>query len=52
MQALLRFHGLREKMPAIALSEGIWLGRYRHLNEEGDVIDEHRGRSVCRMLTH
>ena len=40
---------LRELMPILARHEGIWDGMYRYYDPQGDKIDEHSSRLVCRF---
>lgn len=40
---------LREAMPLLASQEGIWEGWYRYYDAEGNKIDEHRSRLICRF---
>ncbi len=40
---------LRSAMPLLARQEGVWEGWYRYFDENGNKIDEHRSRLVCRM---
>ena len=40
---------LTEKMPIIASNEGVWEGWYRHYDADGNKIDEHRSRLLCRF---
>jgi len=41
---------VKDNMPIIASNEGVWEGWYRFYNLEGDKIDEHRSRLLCRFL--
>ncbi len=41
---------LKESMPIISSSNGVWEGWYRHYDANGDKIDEHRSRLLCRFL--
>lgn len=41
--------GIRQAMPMLVRSEGIWDGTYRHYDASGDKIDEHHSRLVCRL---
>jgi hypothetical protein len=40
---------LKQAMPLLASQEGVWEGWYRYYDAEGDKIDEHRSRLVCRF---
>ena len=40
---------IRKAMPALARHEGIWEGRYRYVDAEGNKIDDHHARLVCRF---
>jgi len=40
---------LRSAMPLLARQEGIWEGWYRYFDAEGNKVDEHRSRLVCRL---
>jgi hypothetical protein len=40
---------IRKDMPLLARGEGIWDGFYRYYDGEGNKIDEHRSRLVCRF---
>ncbi len=37
-------------MPVFARQEGIWQGVYRHYDASGGKADEHKSRSICRVL--
>ena len=41
---------LREKMPLLARHEGVWDGVYRYFDKDGNKIDEHKSRVLCRMI--
>jgi hypothetical protein len=41
---------LKETMPIISSSDGVWEGWYRHYDANGDKIDEHTSRLLCRFL--
>lgn len=41
---------LRAAMPTLARHEGIWEGYYRYFDEQGNKVDEHKSRLVCRFL--
>ena len=41
---------LREKMPLLARHEGVWDGYYRYMDSNGNKIDEHKSRILCRMI--
>ena len=40
---------MKKQMPVLARHEGIWEGMYRHYDAEGNKIDEHKARLVCRF---
>ncbi len=40
---------LRAAMPLLARHEGVWEGYYRYYNADGDKIDEHKSRLICRI---
>lgn len=40
---------LREAMPLLARHEGVWDGWYRHYDAQGNKIDEHKSRLLCRI---
>ena len=40
---------LRASMPLLARNEGIWEGYYRYYDANGDKIDEHKSRLICRI---
>ena len=40
---------IKENMPVLARHEGVWEGMYRHYDAEGNKIDEHKARLVCRL---
>lgn len=40
---------LRETFPLLARNEGIWEGWYRHFDIDGNQIDAHRSKLVCRI---
>lgn len=42
---------LKEKMPLLSRHEGVWEGYYRYYNANGEKIDEHRSRLLCRFPT-
>ena len=41
---------LREDMPLLARHEGVWDGYYRYFDINGNKIDEHKSRIICRMI--
>ncbi len=41
---------LRAAMPFLARNEGVWEGRYRYYDAQGDKIDEHKSRLICRII--
>jgi hypothetical protein len=36
-------------MPYLARNEGVWEGYYRYYDTNGDKIDEHKSRLICRI---
>jgi len=40
---------LRKAMPLLARQEGVWDGVYRYYDANGNKIDEHASRLVCRI---
>ncbi|MBF2754362.1 MAG: DUF3598 domain-containing protein [Gammaproteobacteria bacterium AqS3] len=42
---------LRQAMPLLARHEGVWDGYYRFYDPDGNKIDEHRSRLLCRFET-
>ena len=40
---------LREAMPLLARHEGVWEGWYRYYDADGNKIDEHKSRLICRI---
>lgn len=40
---------LKERMPIISSNEGVWEGWYRYFDIDGNKIDEHRSRLLCRF---
>ena len=40
---------IRLALPLLARHEGVWDGWYRHYDPQGDKVDEHRSRLVCRF---
>jgi len=42
---------IRQAMPLLCSNEGIWEGFYRYYDAEGNKIDEHRSKLVCRLPT-
>ena len=40
---------LHETMPLISSNEGVWEGWYRYFDIDGNKIDEHRARLLCRF---
>ena len=41
--------GIREGMPLLARHEGVWDGWYRYFDRDGNRMDEHRSRLICRF---
>jgi hypothetical protein len=42
-------NNLRKEMPLLAKHEGVWDGWYRLYDANGNKLDEHRSRLVCRI---
>jgi hypothetical protein len=40
---------LRAHMPLLARQAGVWAGVYRYYDADGNKIDEHRSRLICRV---
>lgn len=40
---------LKEQMPTLARHEGVWEGTYRHYDADGNKVDEHHSKLVCRF---
>lgn len=40
---------IKQAMPLLARNEGVWDGHYRYTDAEGNKIDEHRSRLICRF---
>ncbi|MEN9836698.1 MAG: hypothetical protein RLZ79_366 [Pseudomonadota bacterium] len=40
---------LRAHMPLLARQAGVWAGVYRYYDADGNKIDEHRSRLICRI---
>lgn len=40
---------LKERMPIISSNEGVWEGWYRYFDIDGNKIDEHKARLLCRF---
>ena len=40
---------IRQRLPLLARHEGVWDGWYRYFDVEGNKLDEHRSRLVCRF---
>lgn len=40
---------VKAEMPVLARHEGIWEGWYRYYDVDGEMIDQHRSRLVCRF---
>ena len=40
---------LRKEMPLLARHEGVWEGMYRYYDAQGDKIDEHHSKLICRF---
>lgn len=40
---------IKTAMPLLARNEGVWEGWYRYFDHDGNKVDEHRSRLVCRF---
>jgi hypothetical protein len=40
---------LRSEMPLLARNEGIWEGTYRYYDADGNKVDEHASKLICRF---
>ncbi|MEM7283380.1 MAG: hypothetical protein AAF438_17315, partial [Pseudomonadota bacterium] len=40
---------IKEAFPLLARNEGVWEGYYRYYNIDGEKIDEHKSRLLCRI---
>ena len=40
---------IKQAMPLLSRNEGVWDGYYRYTDAEGNKVDEHRSRLVCRF---
>ncbi len=40
---------IKKAMPLLARHEGVWDGWYRYYDAQGNKVDEHRSRLVCRF---
>ena len=40
---------LKEQMPTLARHEGVWEGTYRHYDADGNKVDEHHSKLICRF---
>lgn len=49
MTAARKLRDYRAELPRIAAHEGVWEGVYRYYDAEGNKVDEHRSRLVCRF---
>ena len=45
------YQSLKTGMPLLSRHEGVWEGYYRYYNIDGNKIDEHKSRLVCRFPT-
>lgn len=43
---------LKAAMPVLAQHEGVWEGWYRTYDKNGDKMDEHQSRLICRFPTN
>lgn len=49
MTVTLTSNELKRLMPVLARHEGVWEGCYRYFDIDGNKIDEHQSRLVCRF---
>lgn len=42
---------LKKQHPVLARHEGVWEGVYRHYDKDGNKVDEHKSKLVCRFPT-
>jgi hypothetical protein len=40
---------IKQEMPLLATNEGVWDGVYRHVGPDGETVDVHRSRLICRF---
>lgn len=40
---------IKSAMPLLARNEGIWEGWYRYYDQQGNKVDEHRSKLICRF---
>lgn len=40
---------IKDDFPLLARNEGVWEGYYRYYNIDGEKIDEHKSRLLCRI---
>jgi hypothetical protein len=40
---------IKQGLPILARHEGVWDGWYRHYDADGNKVDEHRSRLICRF---
>jgi hypothetical protein len=40
---------LRASLPYLARNEGVWEGYYRYFDAQGEKLDEHKSRLICRI---
>ena len=40
---------LRKEMPLLSRHEGVWEGMYRYYDAQGDKVDEHHSKLICRF---
>ncbi len=46
----IKHQSVRDRIPLFASQEGIWEGVYRHYDESGNKIDEHKSRLMCHII--
>lgn len=44
-----KFPSLKDGMPLLARHEGVWEGHYRYFDAEGNKVDEHKSKLLCRF---
>lgn len=40
---------IKTAMPLLARNEGVWEGWYRYYDQQGNKVDEHRSKLICRF---
>jgi len=42
---------IKRDIPLLARSEGVWEGYYRYYDIDGNKVDEHKSRLLCRLIS-